>query len=1473
MLFIYIMNSRFLPFWEIPQYKLKKTYDLLRAEFQNASKYIISEFKKDRIKGFGNLERTFWGLLTAYCLNKVKDLNPKSIEKFIFQFRSSGGGFFSEGSNIPDVHSTFFAIYSLRILGFDLNEDEKQITAKFLLQNQRGDGFSHCNDRNCKKCGGKTLIESTFYAISSLYLLDKLNELDLNLASKYLSKRLPKSNINNALIILADILVEGSARIDENVSYLLDFQTDDGCFCEKEEGEEDLENTFWVISCLRAIKLNFNRGLVYDKFLRKLRRKDGGYNKQPLNTESDLIDTAHAIAIYSLIIPDLVDQIENDILGSIDLQKEVYLINLADKNFVDEKFVLKILGGLQEYKWFTVELIHSKDLIDSFLKKLGSSERELTSKIIKKLKKLHNISIDLGEFAKSLKIPVSKGSSYLPSEEVVKNSINKLLDNKFIIGELEEARKRLKKTSYLKLQFIPNYVLVRKQKFDFEEIMKERENLSNVDKHIKELIDAALKIPDEFNMEIKNLLDIDEVELAREKLEGSFDQKINDLEDYDKSVRFLKDSLRYVKVEILDSYLNWLAISKNVENELEGLKKILERNILEKERLIDAYNKLNELVNYVEENISKFNEDMDNLNAFFIDTCRLHNLDKKKQDIIVKASTLEDNIKKIAGEVQDRSKEISHITNKVKFLKNVIVSEDLSISKRIVTQELREKLQPFEGWLENQWNTKRHLTHQKLETIRSKIHKREELKNIIASRKKTFKVKLEEIPSQIQRFVDQNKYDLANEKLNSSINDILEFLSNTAQFIQDFIQDTNKLLEEFELTAEDIPLLWQDSMEQMREDLEKMKIEVLKQIISEQEMDKKNQLDATINKHIDDVSKKLTEISQLSKIDYEKITINMKDLLKNKIKEIEDHCNSANNEISTFVKNTSKSFPNFQDTTNISIHKWQTFLDSLPTVFNQVNEQTLSDFTINVIKSLSRPENGGRVDLEEISRILGLNVGQVKKLLQKLISVSKLEARIEEKQMVPLYVENKMQLEFEKLIVQFQEELDLNLVKFLNFFVTSYERKQLDNNEPEIRERVKEFKNNINNYDVELKVKFENQIKNIYNEPLLLDWGNLKNKLNSKLEGVIRILNTRNEYKASFLEKIQNFRDKLEDITKTIVDKIEDRKELPKLIDKLSAKEDDLRLAIIDQRHIFKNNITQLTNDIEHFDGIIEDAHANFIFETDKILLDLKNLKRKLEEKIIEKQCESEKENLKEKILSHTEEFKELVDVMDKEVYNIIETGNLSEAATTLKQSYEENKNYIKTADNSISEFIKMNSRVYRGFKDTCVLILRDWNTFELENHLMKAFTVLQDRIVIRNIEYAERAFHGNRIKIDVLASKISMKSKIFKERLFDILGTSEELTGKYDVKTNEYIFRPDEEPKTVIPTTPSIPAVTKKGFSDIVSQIAPVFTIIAAFATVTWYIYSSTQSLVVAVLVPSIGLPIAFIFMYLYYRKFRKKD
>lgn len=1467
-------DRQILPFWELSQYTLKNNYRLLRTEVQNASNYILEEFNKTKGKGFGNIKRTFWGLLAAYYLYNADLSNFKEIGDYIFHFRSSSGGFFSEKSNAPNIFSTFFAICSLRILGLNLNEDEKQITTKFILQNQKLEGFSHCNDRKCKVCGGKATAEATFYAIASLHLLNKISELDFSFATKYLSKKLPKNDIKNIFIILSNFFLERSTRsIDENISYLMELKREDGSFSEKTEGG-DLQNTFWVVSCLRAVKsLNLiNKGIIYNKFIKNLERESGGYNKDPLNTESNLIDTAQAVAINSLLVPELSEQIENNILQAINEEKEIFLKNIADVNFVDEKFVIKILEKMMEYKWFSVDLIKYKDVLDTYLNKLGVNEKKIAGKIIAKLEKNPNSTIDLEDFAKSLKIQVSRGSSYLPSEEIVKNTISKLIENKFVVGELEETKKLLKKSTNLKLQFIPDYVLVRKEKFNYEEIIKEKENFHNVDTQVNEIIDEALKIPEEFEAEIKNLLDIDEVELARGKIEPSFKQSMSSLEDNRQSINSLKSSFKYFDTTNLDSFQKWLKVSQNLEAEILDTKNKLEQNITEKENLITAYNRLNELVDFVDVNIKKFNEDLDNLNSFFIDTCRLHSLDKKKQDILVKVSTLEDTIKKIAEEIQERSNEISHITDKVKFLKNIIVSEDLSVSKRIATYKLKDKLEPFENWLENQWNQKRGRTNRKLEDIRSKIYKRDELINTIEAKKKTFKTKLDKIPSQIQQYLKESDYNQAYEKLNTSIDDILKFLSDFTQYIQDFIIDTNKLLDDFKLVAEDIPIEWQESMEQMRKELEDTKSELMKQIVSEQEIKNKDQIDEWIDKSIDDVSKKLTEISELSKINYEKLKITMKDLIKDKIKEIKIYSDNENDKITTFIKSTSKTYPTFQETINISMHKWKTFLNSLPTVFNQVNDQTIEDFTVKVTKALSKLENGGRVKLESLVKILGLSLNQVKNLLEKLISISKLEAELEDGLVIPLYAETKMQLEFEKVLNQSQEDLDLTYSKFSNFFIAVYEKTQIDNNESEIRERIKDFKNNINKCDAELKIKYAQQIKNSYNKPLMQNWENRKKELISEIDKITRTLNIRNEYKDSFSEKIDGFNAKVDEISNKIIEKIQDKKELPKLLEKLNTRVENLKDEIIKQRNIIKTDINEHVKHMEQFDKIVADVYANFVIKSEKILSDLKNLNKKLEEKIFEKQKELAKEILAEKIKTHNDQLKELVDVMEKEVYNIIQTGNLSEASTALKQLYNENLNYIKTSSNSISDFIKTTSKVHRNFKDFCILVLRDWNPVQLESVLDKAFNILQDRIIIRDIGFAQRAFHGNRVNINELSSRVSIKTKIFRERLIEILGTTEELKGKLDHLTNEYIFRPEEEPKAGLPAI-SLSAVKKKSIPDAARDLYPFFAIISMIGgTLTAAVYTLTRDIVLTVLVPSIGIPLAFITLVIYYRLTNKR-
>ena len=116
------------------------------------------------------------------------------------------------------------------------------------------------------------------------------------------------------------------------------------------------------------------------------------------------------------------------------------------------------------------------------------------------------------------------------------------------------------------------------------------------------------------------------------------------------------------------------------------------------------------------------------------------------------------------------------------------------------------------------------------------------------------------------------------------------------------------------------------------------------------------------------------------------------------------------------------------------------------------------------------------------------------------------------------------------------------------------------------------------------------------------------------------------------------------------------------------------------------------------------------------------------------------------------------------------------------------------------------------------------------------------------------------------------MKTKEFKERLFDILGTSEELKGKYDVRTNEYVFRPDEEPKAVLTTTPPPIIPQKKTFADVLRDWAPIFTILGGTGGLAAAVYSITRDLALTGLVFAIVMPIGIVILLIIY-KLTKKD
>ncbi|MFX1453495.1 MAG: hypothetical protein ACFFCM_21880, partial [Promethearchaeota archaeon] len=93
-----------LPFWDLSQNDLLNNELLLKKEYNRVIPFIMN--KREENGSFGSVEDTFWSLLSLYLIQKLDLIDKEKINKFIFNFRSPKGGFFSTQDDYPDVSTT-----------------------------------------------------------------------------------------------------------------------------------------------------------------------------------------------------------------------------------------------------------------------------------------------------------------------------------------------------------------------------------------------------------------------------------------------------------------------------------------------------------------------------------------------------------------------------------------------------------------------------------------------------------------------------------------------------------------------------------------------------------------------------------------------------------------------------------------------------------------------------------------------------------------------------------------------------------------------------------------------------------------------------------------------------------------------------------------------------------------------------------------------------------------------------------------------------------------------------------------------------------------------------------------------------------------------------------------------------------------------------------------------------------------------
>jgi len=1345
------------------------------------TKYIRGQLESNH--GFGDLERTFYALLGLSFLGEMNSFGrilKKKISEFIFRFRAPIGGFSSLHNWNPDTWSTFFAIAGLKLLGHQLNEDECKQTLRFIMENQKADGlFSHCNNKDCL-CGAHSSYKSTFFAVASLYLLDQMDLLDTKRMSRILLKRMEKSSIDRYYLLLTYRLLNPHEVIDDELvlSFISSFQGSDGGFGKKAD-ESNITDTFFVTSVFSGYQLirKLNKGKVI-KFLSEKFKPDGGFNQNPTEARSDLIQTAQADAIMFLLLPSLIDEVEDGLLQHVHVQKEVYVRTLCDEFFVTEKLVLRLVREMQaKYKWFSVDIVKYKELFNTYLSHLPSDDQRIAKKTLDYILNKRMMKIDLTDFAKTFR--------RIPDKQVrVKKVISKLIEQHFIIGSIEESKKRLRKTQVLRVYILPDNIIVRKKEFPYNTIVEEKQDLVRFEALIDQYITLLPMIIQEFQESIKILLEADEVELARGNLDKHYDQALVKLAEQEKTINSFKE--RFFLIDIkrsLESLKEWKKNFSESKKELQNVRNDLDGLIKDREKIIKAYNELEKLVEFINDNTDRFNNQIETLLSDFQRSCAKHELGTKRDIFLGRSNEIEENVRKVAQEINNKITELYKITNKGSLLKNVILTDDSSLAKGIITlnQDLEDKSRAFDEFLATQWRQKQSTAARRLEDMRSKIYKRDEILKLMDQRKASFHDRLENI----KKIED-------NEELNLAILRALDFITETNLFLDEYIHDTGKILDDFEIVAGDIPFLWTDLMDQMRIELEDVKKETEEKIMTLKEKSKKSEFDALVDSKIKKLNRALDQLEDLSRLEVITPEKNLCHLLKERYSYLKSEMKKENRAIFDFLNQESQEFKNFTEITMVPVNRWKTYEKFMESSLRNKKDHLIDTVLQKLILEKSNEARGGRIKIQELATLIGLSRSSVKKRLEQMILSARISAEfVNADEIIPLTVPNLKQLEFEKTIEKYLKEQEFERLK--NLFLNYCESYLLDDNKEEIKTKTKEILANIEENDGFLKRNYPKQLKNPYNSGLIQKWTQRKSQIKNEVALITKILDYRRKFDNLIKGALLEINAQLEDINEKIlkqIDSFHNLDEVRSYLQEIYGSHDE-KINMHEEK--LRNFIQEAEDDlnIKKFLRIIADLQGKFNEEIATIKYDIKQQRERFEQKFVGILEEELKIELKKKIERHKDDFYNLINEIELEQANLLENGNLDEAQATLKATYKNLLNVLKNMDGDIKSHISNAEKNLKipNFRDSCIVILREWNINELEDVLKRTKILLEDEIIKKNLIYMEKVYETPRIPIQQLANRMGMKRSTLKSRLFRILGTSNMDNIKIDSNTNEIVF------------------------------------------------------------------------------------
>ncbi|MHA1266333.1 MAG: prenyltransferase/squalene oxidase repeat-containing protein [Candidatus Helarchaeota archaeon] len=1096
---------------------------------------------------YNTLEELFWAVLGLKKLGVFSEKNRKKFLTYILKYRISSGGYTNKiDQQSADIWSTFYAIALFSLLDVFKNPlDEKQLYCpecgqkqvireltcfncnsklipekrpcvlcnrvihssssnekkwknlcpschellqedlQYILQLQTKKGFKHCKVEKCIVCKGSPSYQSTLFAVNALYLLESTDQLNMPLLLNFLKKNQYVQELDRVFQFFTYFLLQLQEEIDylSLITPLTTYQHESGGFG-IEKKASIISDSFWCVSAFFRLK-NFdklNLGALHH-FLSGLKRNDGGYSEQTMDTISNIKSTIQAYLILSMIFNPLIEQIETEILKQGLSDYKIFLTPIAKKYSVPEGLVEAVIYQMLSYDWIDGKILNQLDFFHEYLNQGNKISYDIGKSLIQIIQNQKVNELNLTEF--------SKRFSFENAEERVKSTLFDFISRKFIEGDIRELKKTFKRSYLITNLHLPQkfLALALDKPLPSDQYFQEKAKIPLIRDQILQQYHQLLALPSKIEAAIQAALEEKDIQRAREELNRGIVSFKEELAKLSKEIKQAPSNFNLIdfKSQMLDFYTEFPSNQTALTQFFAKFKIKQERIIAEKEKAKkheDVLIQEQRIIENFQTDLQVVLDKLDLLTQNFTTFFQQNYSDPALSN--TKIGELNQHIEGISRDFADKVTQVSEslqyskIPESVDNLKSQIQSK-IDTLKEIATEALQilETREEFVKWIEiqvqefeNQQTTDRKLVEEAIEekqfttasdalekmdahlntfrntvtqSLEAKIKNalktlshfkisfdiyraelQERLKTLTTEwiqqkdnllthfHEKTELAKKTDLEKTLRTFIqnESTQFTTLKTELDTSIKheNIKEARAKLSQYITEFsqradsfkmnfmntVKETSRQYKTFKKLVSPIILNWEQEKNFLLQSMNALLEQITTLSIEKTKMTQVNKLDLIIKNQKLLLSKQISNLLKLYRsVIAENKLLTQEQALHSSIKDILTLLNKSHSQITTFIRENVKKYPDFSTLTSTLLETWDHLRHTIQTTIQKLQDHLTDDLLIEKVYFVIKAFEGYRSELKYLAKSVKLKLSHLKDKLVFLLSNSRLKGTLD----------------------------------------------------------------------------------------------------------------------------------------------------------------------------------------------------------------------------------------------------------------------------------------------------------------------------------------------------------------------------------------------------------------------------------------------------------------------------------------------